>query len=95
MESRFLVTNSQAKIRDASMTRVVHKDVLLAWHQQVVKQDSETTTHSLEVPVYHIARMEVVEALSDVGQLVAGVSVGQTQRERHLRAQAGRHRGAP
>ena len=31
------------------------------------------TTHSLEIPVYHVARMEVVETLSNVDQLVMGV----------------------
>jgi hypothetical protein len=29
----------------------------------------------------HVARMEVVDALNDVGQLVAGVSVGNATRE--------------
>jgi hypothetical protein len=42
----------------------------------------------------HVARMEVVEALNDVGQLVAGVSVGQMRRERHLQAQVCWH-GVP
>jgi hypothetical protein len=74
------------------MTRVVHKYICLVRYQSDDKTTFRITTHSFEVPVYHFARMEVVESVSDVGQLVVGVSEGQTQRERHLRAQIGRHR---
>ena len=35
-----------------------------------------TITYSLEIPMYHVAGVEVTEAISDVGQLVTGVSVG-------------------
>ena len=30
-------------------------------------------THSLEIPMYHVARMEVAETLSNIDQLVTGV----------------------
>jgi len=33
-------------------------------------------TYSLEVPMYHIAGVEVAEAISDVGELVTGISFG-------------------
>jgi len=34
-----------------------------------------TITYSLEVPMYHVAGVEVAEALSDVRELATGVSV--------------------
>ena len=33
-------------------------------------------THSFEIPVYDTAGMEVAEALSNIAQLVKGLSVG-------------------
>ena len=33
-------------------------------------------THPLKIPMYHIGQMEVVEAISNIRQLVAGVSIG-------------------
>jgi len=42
----------------------------------VVVERGLETTHSLEVPMNHVAEVEVAESLGNVGQLVAGVSVG-------------------
>ena len=53
--------------------------------------ESMATAYSLEVSMYHIARMKVAEALSDVGQLVAPVSVGLTRRAEHRPVQFGLH----
>lgn len=45
--------------------------------------------------MYYIGGVEVAETLSDVGQLVTGVGVGETQQEvRHLRVRAGLHWGS-
>jgi len=35
-----------------------------------------TITYSLEISVNYVTGMEIMEALGDTGQLVAGVSVG-------------------
>jgi len=64
----------EAKIRDACMTRVVHKDVRLVEYQHGGTMGFRTATYSLEVPVNHIAGVEVAQALSDVEQLVTEVS---------------------
>jgi hypothetical protein len=42
----------------------------------------------------HIAGVEVVESLGDVGYLVVGISVGQTRQEGHLRVEGVPHWGA-
>ena len=56
----------EAKIRNTCITRVVHKDVWLAGESISGKTGFRTTTHSLEVPVNHIAGVKVAEALSDI-----------------------------
>ena len=58
---------SEAKIRDACMAGAVHKDVRLSGCQYGDKTIFRKTTYSLEVPMNHIAGVEVGEALSDVG----------------------------
>ena len=63
------------KVRDARTPRVVDKDVWLAGRQYGGETRSMTTTHTLDVPMNHISEVEVPETLSDVRQLVAGVSV--------------------
>jgi len=67
--------SGNAKIRDACMTRVVHKDVRLAKCQHGSEMRSRTTTYPPEVPMNYIAGVEVAEALSDVRQLVTGLSI--------------------
>lgn len=42
--------------------------------------------------MYHIAGVEVAEALRDVGQLAASISVGSTQYKGHLQVEFGRRR---
>ena len=42
--------------------------------------------------MYHIARMKVAEALSDIDQLVAAVSVGSTRQAEHRPVLFGLHR---
>jgi len=54
---------------------VVHKDVWLTRCQYGGETRLGTTTYSLEVPVNHIAGMEVAEPFSGVGYLVTGVGV--------------------
>ena len=66
----------KAKIRDACVTRVIHQDVSLAERQHDSGARSGTVTHSLEIPVNHIACVEVAESLSDIGYLVTNVSMG-------------------
>jgi len=67
---------SMAKIRDACMTGVVHKDVRLAGCQYGGEIRFRLTTHSLDTPMNHITGVDVVEALCNLRQLVMGVSVG-------------------
>jgi len=56
----------EAKIRDACVTTVVHEDIRLAECQRDGKPRFRTISYSFEVPVNHIAGVEVAEALSDV-----------------------------
>jgi len=65
---------SEAKIGDACMIEFVHKNVCLA-RCQYGGETRLRTTYSPEVPMNHIAGVEVVEALGNIRQLVAGVSV--------------------
>ena len=57
----------ETKIRDQRITGVVHEDIWLAGHQYSGKPRFRINTHSLEVPVNHIAGVEVTEASGDVG----------------------------
>ena len=63
---RVVSEHGKAKIRDVCMTRVVHKDVLLAGRQYSSETRFRTVTYSLEVTMDHIARVEVAEADSDI-----------------------------
>jgi hypothetical protein len=49
------------------MTKIVHKDVWLARCKYGGETGCRTTTYSLEVPMNHIASVEVAEALSNIG----------------------------
>ena len=64
---QILSDGSEAKIRDACMTRIVHKDVRLAECQHSSAMRFRIATYSFEVPMNHIAGVEVAEALSDFG----------------------------
>jgi len=55
-----------AKIRDACMTGVIHKDVRLAGCQYGGEMRLRTTTHSLDVPMDNITGMDVVKAVGDL-----------------------------
>ena len=57
----------EAEIGDACVTGVIHKDVWLARCQWGDETRFKITTYSLEIPMDHIARVEVAEALSDIG----------------------------
>jgi len=57
---------SAAKIRDACMAGVVHKDVRLAGYQYGGETRFRNTTYSLDAPMNHTAGVKVAEALSDV-----------------------------
>jgi hypothetical protein len=65
---------SEAKVRNAYMTRVFHEDVGLVGYERDVKQDG-TITYSFEIPVYHTAGMKILEALGNVGQLATALCV--------------------
>ena len=67
---------SEPEIRDTRITGVVHEDVWLDMCQRGGKTGVKTITYPFEVPVNHVARVEVAEALGNVGQLIIGVSVG-------------------
>jgi len=69
-----------ADVRDARMPRVVHKDVWLAERQYGGEMRFRVTTYPLEVPVNYIAGVEVAETLSNIRQLVMGVSIERAQR---------------
>jgi len=71
-----LSDGSEVKIRDACMTRVVHKDVRLAERQHGSETRFKTVTYYFETPVNRIAGVEVTEALGNIGYLVTNVSVG-------------------
>jgi len=73
---RVLSERGKAKIGDACMTRVVHQDVRLAERQRSSEMRFRTATYSLEIPVNHVAGVEVAEALSNIGYLATSVSVG-------------------
>ena len=64
---RALSNHCLGKVRDARMTGVVDKDVWLAGCQYGGEAGFRTNTHSLEVPMNHIAGVEVVEPFSYVG----------------------------
>ena len=63
---RVLSDRSEPEVRDARVAVVVHKDVWLAGcqHSEV---KSRVFTYSFEVPMNHVARVEVAEALNDIG----------------------------
>jgi len=71
-----LSDRGEAEIRNSRMTRAVHKDIWLAGCQYSSEARSRSATYSLEIPMNHVAGVEVAQALSNVGQLVTGVSVG-------------------
>ena len=59
--------HSKPKIYNARSIRVIYKDVWLAGCQHCCKTRFVMITYSLEVPVDHIAGVEVAEALRDIG----------------------------
>ena len=62
----------KAKICDARTTRAIHEDIWLTGSHYGDKIGYRNTTHSLEVPMNHIARVEVAQAFSDIGKLAMG-----------------------
>ena len=58
---------SEPKVRDTRITRVIDEDVWLDTCQRGSKTGVRTTTYPLEVPVNHIAGVEVTEAPRNVG----------------------------
>ena len=83
-----------AKIGDAWITVVVHKDILLT-ERYYGGEKGFRTTYSFQISVNHVARVEVLEAHSNSRRLVTGVNVEQTQREGHLRVYVGLYWDAP
>ena len=62
-----LSNRGEAEIGDACATGIIHEDVWLAKRQHDGEARLIKTTHSFEVPMNHIAGVEVFETLSDVG----------------------------
>ena len=58
--------SSETKVRDPRITGVVHEDVRLGTCQYGRETAVRTITYPFEVPMNHIAGVEVAEALSDV-----------------------------
>jgi len=56
----------ETKVRNACTTRLIYKDVLLAGCQHG-KTRVRIATYRLEVPMDHVAAVEVAETLSDIG----------------------------
>jgi len=73
-----LSNHSEAEIGDACMTGIIHKDIRLVECQYGSRIISRTVTYSLEVPVNHIAGVEVTKALSNIRKLGMRMSVEQT-----------------
>ena len=61
-----------AEIRNAGVVGTVYDDIRLARHQDSCAMSVRMVTHPFEAPVNHIARVEVVEAFSDISHLVRG-----------------------
>jgi len=55
-----------AEIHDARTARLVHENIRLIGCEYDCRTGFRTTTYSLEVPMDHIAGVEVAEAISDV-----------------------------
>jgi len=64
---------SEAEIRNTCMAGAVHQDVRLICYEYRNKTRSGTGTYTLEVSMNNIAGVEITEAISDIGKLVAGV----------------------
>ena len=58
---------SELKVGDTRITRVVHEDVWLDTRQYNSETEVRMTTYSLEIPMNHIAGVEVAKALCDIG----------------------------
>jgi len=56
-------------IREAGLACGIHKDVLLYEHHENWERRTVGITDLLQVSVDHPARMEIIQALSDPGQL--------------------------
>jgi hypothetical protein len=58
---------SEAKIRQARVTGIIHKDIWLGMCQCRGETRLRAATYSLEVPMNNIAEVEEIEAFSNVG----------------------------
>ena len=61
--------HGETRFRDPCTACGVHKDLRLGGINCSDETKSGIITYSLEVPVNHVARMEVVETFSDTRQL--------------------------
>ena len=74
---RVLSDNSDAKIREQCMRAIVnnvHKHIYLVGRQSSCETRFRVTTYSLEISMDHITRVEIIEALCNLGQLVTGMN---------------------
>ena len=71
--------HGKAEIRNARMTRVIHQDIYLVRCEYEHAIRFRATAYPLEIPVYHVARMEVAKTRSNVSQLVTRVSLRRTR----------------
>ena len=85
---------SVAKIRNACVTRVVHEYVWLTKCQYSGAIFFRTATYSFDTPMNHVTGVKVVEAPSDVRQLLTRINMGKAEWDGRLRVQVGPRRGA-
>ena len=77
------------KAGDECMTGLIHKYIRLAERQCDSKTRFRTVTYSFDASMNYIVRVKVVEAVSDVGELSIGVSVGGAEQDGRLRVSIG------
>jgi len=65
----------ETEIRDSRVASGIHEDVWLDTCQNCGKTGLISITYSLEITMDYVAGMEIVKAASDIGYLVAGVSM--------------------
>lgn len=91
-----LCNGGEAKVCDEWVAGLIQEDIRLAERQYRDESGKGTTTYSSDASMDHAARMDIVEALGNVTQLSAGVSVRLTQQnEQYSQVQVGPLRDVP
>ena len=66
---RIFSDHCKSEVRDTCVTRAIHKDICLTVREHNDETKVMAIAYSFEVSMYHVTRMEVAEALSDISQL--------------------------